>query len=110
MTTAILGLKKPIEDTQTGAPIYYHVLRAYQVDVVAQRTLVTLSSYISQAARAAGKNPISAISVSGLIGVPGADPVQWCYQALLAEGSDANVLAGAEPVYAEPAVDDGVSP
>lgn len=101
MTTPIIGLQKPIEDPGTGVMLGFHVVRVYQVDVVAQRVLVTFSSYVSRGAFAAGKNPVSAISVSNLPGLPVGDAVQWCYATVVHPGGD-NALADATPVHADP--------
>lgn len=98
----IIGLEKPIEDQGTGATLAYHVVHVYQVDVIAKTTAATLASWISRAHFTAGKRNVSHVSVSVPI-VPVGDPVQWIYQALLAATTDGNALAGAEPVFDEPA-------
>lgn len=98
-TPQIIGIAHPIEDERTGATLGFHVLRMYQVDVVTNQTLLTLSSFVSQAAYSAGKTLITSISVGGIAGKPEGDPVQWGYQTILAAPAE-SVWSGAQAVHA----------
>lgn len=106
MTQPIIGLENPLEDPSTGVVLHFHVLSMYQVDPIAQRSLVTFRSFSTEAAYRAGKNPVSATTVNGIIGVPEGDAVQWCYQQVLA--ADGGDWANAQAVHAEAAGDESV--
>ena len=105
----IIALKKAIEDERTGAMSDYHIATRYYVDEAANYAEVGFSTYVSEAAYKAGREPVSG---SGIVlkmsDMPprGEDVKNWFYQAAaaVAEGEEnGSVLTGAEFVYAHDA-------
>ena len=105
MTQQIIAIRKQIEDERTGAMSEYHVATRYYVDEAANYAEVGFSTYVSEAAYKAGREPVSGSAiVLKMSDMPprGGDVKDWFYQAAaaVAEGvENGSVLAGGELVY-----------
>ena len=106
MTQQIIAIRKQIEDERTGAMSDYHIATRYYVDEAANYAEVGFSTYVSEEAYKAGREPVSGSGVVlKMSDMPprGGDVKDWFYQAAaaVAEGEEnGSVLVGAEFVYA----------
>lgn len=90
----IVGLTKTIKDPETQSDVSHHVVTGYQVNLVSQKSMASLASYVA----AGAKRPVSFVTLQR-DGVPVGDPVQWLYAGMLAADGPDHVLAGATPVF-----------
>ncbi|AOZ05972.1 hypothetical protein [Cupriavidus malaysiensis] len=67
-----MPLKKAIESPATGADANFHIITSYSVDLDSGYSAAAVSSYHSQAAQAAGKQPMHTWHIT-LSGVPPQD-------------------------------------
>jgi hypothetical protein len=88
-----IALNKTITDEASGTTPSHHVLTNYQVDVINKKTVVTLVSFMT----AAAKNPVGRISAA-LPGQPEGDSSQWIYDAIVAGVAPGHALTGATAV------------
>lgn len=63
MSNKIIGLKKEIEDEQTGVPSDFHILDSFFVAKLSKFVQINFASFYSQKAFESGKNPLSSRSV-----------------------------------------------
>ena len=109
---SIKAIRKDIEEPRTGAVAVIHYIEHYTVDLRSNVCSATVNGYVSDEARAAGRQPLTAQQVT-VQGQPpiGSDPVQWLYEQMSAAATvirdpmgnpvpsaGGNVLSGALPV------------
>lgn len=99
MTEKIIGLHASLFDDDTGAPITHFVISQYTIRTLnSPGSQTILQGYVSQAAFAAGKRPLTSRVIDVPHVPPEGDVLQWLYQlAPTIEGTD---LFGAMPVTA----------
>lgn len=108
----IKAIRKSIEEPRTGATAIIHYIEHYTVDLRSNVCSATVNGYVSDEARAAGRQPLTAQQVT-VQGQPpiGSDPVQWLYEQMSAAATvirdpmgnpvpsaGGNAFAGALPV------------
>ena len=82
---SIKAIKKNIEEPRTGAVAAIHYIEHYTVDLRSNVCSATVNGYVSEDARTAGRQPLTAQQVT-VQGQPpiGSDPVQWLYEQMSA--------------------------
>lgn len=82
---SIKAIRKSIEEPRTGAVAVIHYIEHYTVDLRSNVCSATVNGYVSEDARTAGRQPLTAQQVT-VQGQPpiGADPVQWLYEQMSA--------------------------
>ena len=82
---SIKAIRKSIEEPRTGAVAVIHYIEYYSVDLRSNVCSATVNGYVSEEARTAGRQPLTAqqVTVKGQPPV-GSDPVQWLYEQMSA--------------------------
>lgn len=82
---SIKAIRKSIEEPRTGATAVIHYIEHYSVDLRSNVCSATVNGYVSEEARTAGRQPLTAqqVTVQGQPPV-GSDPVQWLYEQMSA--------------------------
>lgn len=97
-----IGIQLPIEAQATGAVSNFHKITGFYFDLGSRMAQVTMMSYVSQAAAAAGKQPLGNVAVTVNLTATEEPAEQLLYQKIVsAPGGDPanpamqNVFSGA---------------
>ena len=92
---SIKAIRKSIEEPRTGATAVIHYIEHYSVDLRSNVCSATVNGYVSEEARTAGRQPLTAqqVTVQGQPPV-GSDPVQWLYEQMSAAATVIRDLMG----------------